>query len=74
MLCSAMLYGVVDVITYRGCMMGCFLVFIALASLLFASIFGIAGLLLPPALIGFGYLLVDTILVELIWWLRDRNG
>jgi len=65
--------GIERVKTYRGCMMGCFLVFIALASLLFASIFGLVGLLLPPALIGFGYLLVDTILVELMWWDRNRN-
>jgi hypothetical protein len=59
---------------YRGCVVSFFLVIIGIASILFATVIGILGLFLLPALVGFCYLLVDTILVELLWWDRDRNG
>lgn len=58
---------------YRGCMMAFFVMFIAVVSLFFASVLGLFGLLLPPLAVGFCYLLVDTIIVELIWWDRDRH-
>ena len=58
---------------YRGCFMTFFLVIIASVSLLLASTLGLFGLLLPPAVIGFSYLLVDTLIVELLWLDRDRD-
>lgn len=59
---------------YRGCMCAFFFVLIGAVSLLFASVLGLFGLLLPPLSVGFCYLLVDTVIVELMWWDRDRNG
>ena len=59
---------------YRGCIFTFFFAFIAALSLLFASVLGLFGLLLPPLLVGFCYLLVDTVIIELLWWDRDRNG
>lgn len=58
---------------YKGCMLSLFGLVIGIFSIFFSQAFGLLGLLLPPALIGFGYLLVDTILVELFYWHRDRN-
>lgn len=58
---------------YRGCMMTIFISFIALVSLLFGAVLGLVGLLLPLLLVGFAYLLVNSIIVELMWWDRDRN-
>ena len=58
---------------YRGCIMTFFVILIALVSLLFASALGLFGLLLPPAAIGLCYLLVDTVIVELLWLDHDRN-
>lgn len=59
---------------YRGCMLTIFGVIIGGFSIFFSQAFGILGLLLPPAVIGFGYLLVDTVIVELFHWTRERNG
>jgi hypothetical protein len=59
---------------YRGCICTFFFALIAVVSLLFASVLGLFGLLLPPLAVGFCYLLVDTVIVELFWWDRDRNG
>ncbi|MBZ0280813.1 MAG: hypothetical protein K8L97_08730 [Anaerolineae bacterium] len=59
---------------YRGCMLSLFIAVIAIFSIFFSRAFGILGLLVPPALVGFGYLLVDTIIVELFYWTKDRNG
>lgn len=59
---------------YRGCMIGFLVVIIGLVSLLLSVTFGLFGLLLPPLVVGFAYLLVDTLIVELIWWDRDQNS
>jgi len=59
---------------YRGCMLSFFIVIIAAFSIFFSRAFGFLGLLIPPALVGFGYLLVDTFIVELFYWTQDRNG
>ena len=58
---------------YRGCMFSFFGLIIGGFSLLLGGAFGIAGLLMPWALIGFGYLLVDTIIVELYYITRNQN-
>ncbi len=59
---------------YRGCIIGFFFVFIGIVSIVLSRAMGLFGLLLPPALVAFAYLLVDSILVELIWWDRDHNS
>lgn len=59
---------------YRGCIVGILLMCIALVALLFAAVLGLFGLLLPPLVVAFCYLLVDTVIVELLWWLRGRGG
>ena len=58
---------------YRGCMFTFFALVIGLFSILFGLSFGLLGLLLPPALIGFGYLLVDTLIVELYYINQDHD-
>jgi len=58
---------------YQGCLIGFFVILIGAVSVLLALSLGLFGLLLPSVLVGFCYLLVDTILVELMWWDRDRN-
>lgn len=58
---------------YRGCMFSIFGLVIGAFSLLFSRSFGILGLFLPPALFGFGYLLVETIIVELYYSGQDSN-
>jgi hypothetical protein len=42
-------------------------------SILLSQAFGLLGLLMPWALIGFGYLLVETIIVELYYINRDHD-
>jgi len=42
-------------------------------SILMSQSFGLLGLLTPPALLGFAYLLVETVIVELYYAHRDRN-
>lgn len=59
---------------YRGCICTLLIGFIAALSLVFASVLGLVGLLLPPVAVGLCYLVVDTVIVELLWWDRDRNG
>jgi hypothetical protein len=54
-------------------MFGIFGLVIASFSILFSRAYGLLGLLLPPALVGFAYLLVETFLVELYWWHHDRD-
>lgn len=58
---------------YRGCMFSIFGLVIASFSILLSRTYGLAGLLLPPALVGFAYLLVETIIVELYWWHHDGD-
>jgi hypothetical protein len=54
-------------------MVALFMLIIGMISILFGLSLGLFGILLFPVLVGFCYLLVDTLLVELFWWLRDRN-
>ena len=58
---------------YRGCMMAFFGLVIGAASILLSLSLGLFGLLLLPALVGFVYLLINTIIVELVWWDRNRH-
>jgi hypothetical protein len=46
---------------------------IGIFSILLSRTFGLLGLLMPSAMVGFGYLLVDTIIVELYYINQDRN-
>jgi hypothetical protein len=46
---------------------------IGIFSVLFSRTFGLLGLLMPSALVGFGYLLVDTIIVELYYINQNHN-
>jgi hypothetical protein len=59
---------------YRGCICSILLGFIVVVALLFASVLGLVGLLIPPVAVGFCYLVIDTVIVELLWWDRDRNS
>lgn len=58
---------------YRGCVFVFFGLVVALFSVAFSRVFGLAGLLLPPALVGFAYIWVDSFLAELIRWDEDHN-
>ncbi len=58
---------------YRGCMFTIYAVFIGAFSILFSRAFGLIGLILPPLLIAFAYLLVDTVLLELLCWFYERD-
>ncbi len=58
---------------YRGCLFLFFGLVIGTFSVLMSSSFGLLGLLAPPALVGFAYILVDTIIVELYYINRDRD-
>jgi lipopolysaccharide export LptBFGC system permease protein LptF len=58
---------------YRGCVFVFFGLVVALVSVALSRAFGLAGLLLPPALVGFTYIWVDSFLAELIRWDEDRN-
>jgi hypothetical protein len=59
---------------YRGCICALLIGFIAALSLILASVLGLFGLLFPSLAVGFCYLVVDTVIVELMWWDRDHNG
>ncbi|MBL8152555.1 MAG: hypothetical protein JNM70_00105 [Anaerolineae bacterium] len=58
---------------YRGCMFTIYAVIIGAFSILFSRAFGLIGLILPPLLIAFAYLLVDTLLLELLCWFYERD-
>lgn len=58
---------------YRGCIFSFFGLVIGAFSILFSRSFGILGLLAPPALLVFTYLLVETIIVELYYILQNRD-
>jgi hypothetical protein len=54
-------------------MVALFMLIIGMISIVLGLGLGLFGILLLPVLVGFCYLLVDSILVELLWWLRERN-
>lgn len=58
---------------YRGCLFSFFGIIVGTFSILLSRTFGLIGLLMPSALIGFGYIVVETIIVELYYISRDRD-
>ena len=58
---------------YRGCLFSFFGIIIGYFSILLGRAFGLIGLLMPSAMLGFAYLLVETIIVELYYFLTNQN-